>query len=459
VAYTKHQWQDNNVLAPYGPISAARLGEMEQGIYDLQYSPILQPTGTTAVGLTVKGLASQTGDLFLAQDSGGAELFSIDNLGVLQVSKNAGRGITIGGNLDGNDADSNQRIRVALATGMANGVNARTGGVADAITSDNANGAGASYFNPLYLNNTFGTRGSFQGIWNQAVVNEGPSTDQYNEAVLYFGTLTVNRRGGLAEAAELGVTVNAGKVARASVGTFLITENNALADYATYLGAGTRWAETGAIGTWIGSNGTFAAGTGIFLEALNGSAGFDHAIRMKLAGTSQIPLGAKIIGDTAERVAVKLDGLYLGSGTAVDTTFIRASAKVLQTESSLTVTSLSGTAAFRTNQIAGDVVLRNNLLSADANNAFKIWGDGKHEWGPGGATAVDTNLYRSAAARLATDHLFRATTLGLATKVKAGTPADGDWAVAPPDGTIVVDSTANKIWARVGGVWKGVVIA
>jgi hypothetical protein len=49
--------------------------------------------------------------------------------------------------------------------------------------------------------------------------------------------------------------------------------------------------------------------------------------------------------------------------------------------------------------------------------------------------------------------------MGLATKVKAGTPVDADWTVAPPDGTIVADSTGNKLWVRVGGVWKGATIA
>jgi len=43
---------------------------------------------------------------------------------------------------------------------------------------------------------------------------------------------------------------------------------------------------------------------------------------------------------------------------------------------------------------------------------------------------------------------------GITTKVKAGTPGDGDFTVTPADGTFAVDSTANKIWVRVGGTWK-----
>src|SRR5262245_20256284 len=43
-------------------------------------------------------------------------------------------------------------------------------------------------------------------------------------------------------------------------------------------------------------------------------------------------------------------------------------------------------------------------------------------------------------------------------KVKAGTPVDAD-VTAPADGMMVLDSTANKIWVRLGGTWKGVVVS
>jgi hypothetical protein len=77
----------------------------------------------------------------------------------------------------------------------------------------------------------------------------------------------------------------------------------------------------------------------------------------------------------------------------------------------------------------------------------------------GDPSITDTNLYRSAANVLKTDDTLHAA-LGVATMTKAGTPSDADWAVAPPVGTMVVDTTANKIWARTGvATWKGVVIA
>lgn len=54
-------------------------------------------------------------------------------------------------------------------------------------------------------------------------------------------------------------------------------------------------------------------------------------------------------------------------------------------------------------EVAATRIFASKLLAADANPAFRILGDGKHEWGAGGASAVDTNLYRSAANVLKTD--------------------------------------------------------
>jgi hypothetical protein len=39
-------------------------------------------------------------------------------------------------------------------------------------------------------------------------------------------------------------------------------------------------------------------------------------------------------------------------------------------------------------------------------------------------------------------------------RVKAGIPADADYLNAPPNGTRVIDSTNNRLYVRVGGVWK-----
>jgi hypothetical protein len=66
-------------------------------------------------------------------------------------------------------------------------------------------------------------------------------------------------------------------------------------------------------------------------------------------------------------------------------------------------------------------------------------------------------LYRSAASTIKTDGNI-VTVGAIGTKVKAGTPVDGDL-TTPVDGMIVADSTGNKLWVRLGGTWKGVTVA
>lgn len=57
-----------------------------------------------------------------------------------------------------------------------------------------------------------------------------------------------------------------------------------------------------------------------------------------------------------------------------------------------------------------------------------------------------------------TGNLAIQSTGSLVNRVKAGTPVDGD-VTTPTDGMMMVDSSANKIWVRLGGTWKGVVVS
>ncbi len=71
--------------------------------------------------------------------------------------------------------------------------------------------------------------------------------------------------------------------------------------------------------------------------------------------------------------------------------------------------------------------------------------------------AVDTNIYRSAANILSSDDKVDPASLNL--QVKAGIPADGDVVGGAADGDFIVDTTNSKLMVRIGGVWKGVVVA
>jgi|SRR5215831_345529 len=57
---------------------------------------------------------------------------------------------------------------------------------------------------------------------------------------------------------------------------------------------------------------------------------------------------------------------------------------------------------------SGTRIISNKFVSTDAQPSWQVMGEGKMNWGPGGATAVDTNLYRAAAGMLATDQLMAA---------------------------------------------------
>lgn len=58
----------------------------------------------------------------------------------------------------------------------------------------------------------------------------------------------------------------------------------------------------------------------------------------------------------------------------------------------------AGEPTLRTNQPADDVILRNNLLTDDAQAAFGIQGNGSFQWGAGGDAATDLTLGRLSAA-------------------------------------------------------------
>ncbi|HWI67117.1 MAG TPA: hypothetical protein VNS88_01840, partial [Nitrospiraceae bacterium] len=99
-------------------------------------------------------------------------------------------------------------------------------------------------------------------------------------------------------------------------------------------------------------------------------------------------------------------GLLIGG----DTNLYWNASNQLRTDDLIITVGLRSTAnasyGLRTEQVAGNVAYGNVLLSTDANYAFQITGQGTHQWGAGGASPVDTVLYRAAADVLGTDDEF-----------------------------------------------------
>src|SRR5215831_4633216 len=107
-------------------------------------------------------------------------------------------------------------------------------------------------------------------------------------------------------------------------------------------------------------------------------------------------------------------------------------------------------------------IISNLLLAGDTQPSWRVFGSGKMEWGPGGTTAIDTNLYRSAVGVLKTDGVFLSTNavpVGGTTGQALTKTSNADYAMgwstvsgggALPADTVVVAGTriiSNKLLA------------
>lgn len=120
-----------------------------------------------------------------------------------------------------------------------------------------------------------------------------------------------------------------------------------------------------------------------------------------------------------------------------DTNLYRSAANVLKTDDVLHAVAGLRVSSPGSQDSQGFAAIRYDLpnngytgllhyISGEANPMFKITGGGVLEWGPGGASALDTNLYRSGASVLKTDDsLVVGGTLYVGSGTGAGQSADG----------------------------------
>lgn len=119
-----------------------------------------------------------------------------------------------------------------------------------------------------------------------------------------------------------------------------------------------------------------------------------------------------LLGDIGGKATIAFSNAY-------DTLLYRNGAGVLRTDGILDANGLTingvpvgtgGSDATKVDKdsvvVAATRIVANKLLVGDANQNFRILGDGKVQWGAGGALALDTNLYRLSAAVLRTDTQF-----------------------------------------------------
>ena len=138
---------------------------------------------------------------------------------------------------------------------------------------------------------------------------------------------------------------------------------------------------------------------------------------------ADLVLGVDVTGDANYRLVIDSNGrlLWSSGAAATDINMQRTSAGVLTVNGSLraSAANASGLVGRVTNTTATPTAPNYQIVSAAAGDsafALDVSGDtvnrllidsnGKHNWGPGGATAADTDLYRSAAGVLKTDQSF-----------------------------------------------------
>lgn len=153
-------------------------------------------------------------------------------------------------------------------------------------------------------------------------------------------------------------------------------------------------------------------------------------------------------------------GGTLGVTGATTLTSVTANGKVLAGASaasdwSVEARALNGYA----HQPGSGGILLQAQRAADTQPRFQIKDDTSTsgsvqlEFAPGnGSSGADASLYREAAGRLRASGALRG---AMITSTKAGVPADGDYAATPPDGALVVDTSAPQLYFRANNEWIG----
>lgn len=196
------------------------------------------------------------------------------------------------------------------------------------------------------------------------------------------------------------------------------------------------------------------------LDLITGSTAADSGaatILQVARGTVNDPVfNGLVTGDTSNRFTIYANGtLQWGDGTnARDVTLFRRAADSLATSDAFHVVNGSGIYTYG----AGNTILRHYQVDGDTQPSFRILHLGTMTWGDGGASSVDTDLYRAGANQLKTSDQFIAND-GITTKVVGGAVSDGSFTVTPGSGTIAIDVTNSRIYVKVGATWKSVVVA
>lgn len=137
----------------------------------------------------------------------------------------------------------------------------------DSIVSDIANSTGTTFGTGHFLategNGGFAGRGSIHGYQFRGIIAAHPEGDVYGEMGGFISTVTSNRRGALAEGAEIQARSNAGSPSRMAAVVAIAMEHNATIPY---------WSR----GVWAVSGGSQRAGEGVMVSGAGWTYGFRY---------------------------------------------------------------------------------------------------------------------------------------------------------------------------------------
>lgn len=163
-------------------------------------------------------------------------------------------------------------------------------------------------------------------------------------------------------------------------------------------------------------------------QVVIGGSGSAAKIAVQRAAAGDDAISTRVSGDTVDKLTVDSDGRHWwgSGGGAVDTNLYRSQADMLATDDHFKLTDNTkqillgdsgGNASVAIQRVNASDLILSGQVGSETERRFRITTDGKQEWGDG-STAVDTNLYRSAADTLKTDDQFISAT-GISTAVGA----------------------------------------
>lgn len=161
------------------------------------------------------------------------------------------------------------------------------------------------------------------------------------------------------------------------------------------------------------ASGSLAVGGNVSLTATGAF------IQRNATAAGTVVFTTRIAADTQDRFFIQADGGHAwgpGGAALSDTNLYRSAADYLRTDDDFSVGNGSGAAGVRIDnaglveveRAAGGASAFLMRVTGDTQDRFALTVDGVLNWGPGGAVARDTNLYRQAASILRTDDTFEA---------------------------------------------------